>query len=78
MPAIPHNIVDSVEWLREHTEALGKKSEWITFKGKKVQSKDKFISYIEDNELEEDLFELLRTEWRKYHTVPERKSKKRV
>ena len=60
-----HGIDDMgscIAWLRDKTKALGTSSGWYEWEGKKFREAD-FISFIESNNLEEEIRIMVRTAW---------------
>ena len=58
------DIRDNIQWLRKNTTVMGEKKGWFTFGKKKSQSILGLISHIEENNLEGELKEIVRTHWR--------------
>ena len=74
------DIRDCIEWLRENTEVLGSGRKAYSFPDddRKFRSKENFIKFIEDVELEGELADLVRSHWKEIYSVPERKPRRRV
>jgi recombination protein RecA len=74
------DIRDCVEWLRENTEVIGdgKKAYKLPNDDRKFRQKDNFIKFVEDEELEEVVVDLVRQEWRKKYQSKDRKPRRRV
>lgn len=57
------DIESCVTWLYDNTDALGTTQGYYTWKDKKFR-KNELINYIEDNNLEEDLKDAVKVEWK--------------
>lgn len=72
-----NDLRDCSEWLKKNTEMLTVKQGIYQLQGRKpVRGLDNFVQYVEDNDLEIELTNLMREQWQKLN-LPERKRKPR-
>lgn len=72
------NIRDCAMWLKENSKGLGIGQGMYQLPGcKPIKGIENFITYVEDQELEKELFNLTRIEWKKANQVEKRKEKDR-
>jgi len=72
------NIRDCGMWLKENSKGLGIGQGMYQLPGcKPVKGIENFIGYVEKNDLEKELFQLTREEWKKANQVEKRKEKDR-